>query len=362
MPRNDSNSAIDPSRYRTAIVLQGGGALGAYEFGVLKALYDQRPGFQPAVVAGISIGAITAAVLGGAPSDPIASLERLWRDKLTVTPHVPGIPGLPIPFLPRSIDQSLATLGNPGMYRLNPELIRAPWAATSIYDTSPLRQTLAELIDMHQLNHGGIRVIVGAIDISTALISYFDNANHDMAFDSVVASGSLPPGFPMTEIEGHHYWDGGLFTNTPFSPAINFLESCSPDDPDIYRELIVVELFPMNAPTPQTLSDVINRMLQLQYTSRIKLDKKLSNTIGTWMELFQEIDTVLDAVPATPKIRALRAKKEYKELMGHRKIAIKVIPANLDHDLTNASDFSRSSIDGRIDAGYDDAKRSGVGW
>src|SRR2546421_12491130 len=94
----------DPTNIRTAIVLQGGGALGAYEFGVLKALYDQRPGFKPAAVTGISIGAITAAVLGGARGEPIAALETLWRDKLTVLPQVPGFPGPRIPFLPPEVE------------------------------------------------------------------------------------------------------------------------------------------------------------------------------------------------------------------------------------------------------------------
>ncbi len=102
-------------------MLQGGGALGAYELGVLKAIYDRRPGFKPAVVAGISIGAVTAAVLAGARNDPIETLERLWRDKLTVEPDVPGVPGLHIPFLPHAVEQSLAAFGNPGMYRFNPE-------------------------------------------------------------------------------------------------------------------------------------------------------------------------------------------------------------------------------------------------
>jgi NTE family protein len=360
MPFAEPASSIDPSNYRTAIVLQGGGALGAYELGVLKAIYDQRPGFQPAAVAGISIGAVTAAVLGGTPNEPIVALERLWRDRLTVPPRIPGVGG--IPFLPRAVEQSLAVFGNPGMYQFNPMVMLAPSTATSVYDTSPLRQTLAELVDLNQLNHGPIRVMVGAIDVGTALITYFDNANHDMTFDSVVASGSLPPGFAMTEIDGHHYWDGGLFSNTPFSPAINFLEGCEPDNPDIHRELIVVELFPMEAPTPKTMAEVLNRMVQLQYSSRITLDKHLSDKIGEWIKLFKEIDDVLVASPVTSEIRALRANERYKELMGHREIDIKVIPAHLDPNLTNAGDFSRSSIDARIDAGYDDAKRSGVGW
>ena len=345
----------DPANIRTAIVLQGGGALGAYEFGVLKAIYDQRPGFEPAAVAGISIGAVTAAVLGGARGEPIAALETLWRDKLTVLPRVPGFPAMPMLFLPRDVERSLATFGNPGMYQLNPAMLIAPWACTSIYETGPLRRTLAELTDLHKLNHGGMRVIVGAIDVGTALIRYFDNAKHDLSFDAVVASGSLPPGFPMTEIDGHWYWDGGLFSNTPLSPAINFLESCEPDNPDIYRELIAIELFPMEAPVPQSLTDVVDRMVQLQYTSRIKLDEKLFNKIDRVIKLIERVDTEL------PTDSPIRSDKDYQRMLGHRRInSFKVIEAKLDHDLTNASDFSRSSIEARIEAGYDDAKRQGV--
>ena len=348
-------SSTDPANVRTAIVLQGGGALGAYELGVLKALYDQRPGFKPAAVAGISIGAITAAVLGGARGEPIAALETLWRDKLTVLPSVPGFPGMTVPFMPREIEKCLAAFGNPGMYGLNPQLLMAPWATTSIYHTWPLRQTLAELADLDKLNHGGIRVIVGAMDVETALIRYFDNAEHDLTFEAVVASGSLPPGFPMTEVDGQWYWDGGLFTNTPLSPAIHFLESCEPDNPAIHRELIVVDLFPMKAAPPQSMPDVINRMTQLQYTSRIKLDKKLFNKIDKVIKLIERVDAEL------PAKSPLRSDEDYKTMLGYRRIdSFKVIDAELDHDLANASDFSRSSIEGRIEAGYDDAKRQGV--
>ncbi|MGQ0618255.1 MAG: patatin-like phospholipase family protein [Acidimicrobiia bacterium] len=350
----------DPSDYRTAIVLQGGGALGAYELGVLRAIYDQRPGFRPAAVTGISIGAVTAAVLAGGRQGPVASLDSLWRDKLTVLPRLPGWPGwpgVPLPFVPRDVEQSLAVLGNPGMYRFNPELALAPWAATSVYDTSPLRRTLDELVDLDTLNAGDTRVVVGAIDVETALIRYFDNAAGDMTFDPVVASGSLPPGFPLTEIDGHRYWDGGLFSNTPLSPAINFLEGCEPDNPSIHRELIVVELFPMEGAAPQNLSAVVSRMVQLQYTSRIKLDQKLFDTISEWIELFGRIDAAL------PADDPLRGDALYRKLLAHRKIdSFKVIPARLDAELANAGDFSRASIEGRIDTGYDDAKRYGVGW
>jgi predicted acylesterase/phospholipase RssA len=116
----------------TAVVLQGGGALGAYELGVLKALYEHRPGFRPVVVSGTSTGAVTAAVLGGARVDPISALERLWREKLTVRAPFPG-------WWPARLERLLALVGNPGMYRLRGELLYAPWASSSLYDTAPLQ-------------------------------------------------------------------------------------------------------------------------------------------------------------------------------------------------------------------------------
>ena len=153
---------------QTAIVLQGGGALGAYEYGVLRALYEQRPGFRPVAVAGVSIGAITAAVLGGARTDPIAALDALWRAKLTVT-----APTGPLG-LPAQVDRSLALLGNPGMYQLRAGLFTAPWLLTSFYDTAPLRQTLAELVEPARLNADDPRVIVGATNVGTGEMEFFD--------------------------------------------------------------------------------------------------------------------------------------------------------------------------------------------
>jgi predicted acylesterase/phospholipase RssA len=161
----------------------------------------------------------------------------------------------------------------------------------------------------------------------------------------------------MTEVDGQWYWDGGLFANTPLSPAINFLESCEHDNPAIHRELIVIQLFPMEAPLPQTLPDVVNRMVQLQYTSRIKLDEKLFSKIDRVLKLIERVDAEL------PADSPIRADQDYQRMLDHRRIdSFKVIEAKLDPDLTNVSDFSRFSIEARIQAGYDDAKRQGVSW
>jgi NTE family protein len=338
---------------RTAIVLQGGGGLGAYEFGVLKALYAQRPGFSPAVVSGTSIGAITAAVLAGAKGDPIAALDTLWRERLTVPP--PPFDRLTA-WWPAQLQRSLAVLGNPGMYRLRPEFLWAPWLCSSIYDTAPLRRTLAELVDLDRLNDGHIRAIVGAIDVGTAESRFFDTADGRITFEEVAASGSLPPGFPMTRIEDAHHWDGGLFTNTPLGPAINALEECDGGDPSVRRELIVVELFPRRAPIPRNLPDVVDRMVQLQYASRIALDRKFFDKIDHVVDLVKQVDAIL------PRDSDVRQDPEYQKLLRHRKInRFHVVTADFAPGLGKASDFSPASVQARIEAGYRDAVAQGIG-
>jgi NTE family protein len=342
--------AVENGNVYTAVVLQGGGALGAYEYGVLKALYEQRPGFKPVAVAGISIGAITAAVLGGAKGDPVSALDRLWRKELTVSPPFP-IFGLPVP-----IDQSLAVLGNPGMYRLRPAAFMAPWMLTSLYDTAPLRRTLTELVDLGVLNDEETRVFVGAVKVGTGEMEFFDSRRPDgLTFDHVVASGSLPPTFPMTQVEGESYWDGGLSSNTPLSPAINALEEAADGDPSAVRELIVVELFPMHAPTPRNMPEVVGRMIQLLFASRLRIDKEFFDKIDRFVDLMAKIDQDL------PECSDIRGDLTYKAMCAHQKINhFNVVTSNLPPGLSNPTDFSRSSIEARIRAGYDDAIAQGI--
>jgi NTE family protein len=342
--------------YGTAIILQGGGALGAYEFGVLKALYETRPGFKPSIVTGISIGAITAAVLAGAKGDPIRALDRLWREKLTVLPTLPFITSeyqqFVSAFVPDEWEKHLSAWGNPGMYRPRLDYAYAPWRRTSVYDLEPLQHTLREMLDLEKLNNGGIRVAVGATNVGTSEIKYFDNDKVRLSIKDVMASGSLPPGFPMTKVNGDYYWDGGLFENTPLSPALNRLEELDKEK----RELVVVELFPRESPIPDDMSDVINRMLQLQYTNRLKLDGKFFEKFNSFIGLLEEIDRTLD------KDHPIRKTEGYKELQEYKRIdAASVIRAHLPPELSNASDFSKASIEERIDAGYRDAIEQKIG-
>jgi predicted acylesterase/phospholipase RssA len=176
-----------------------------------------------------------------------------------------------------------------------------------------------------------------------------------LTFEHVAASGSLPPSFPMTAIGEDRYWDGGLFSNTPLGPAINALEEAAGGDPAVERELVVVELFPMRAVVPRTFTDVLQRMVQLQYTSRLTLDK------GFFDETSRLVDLIAEIEGALPADSAIRNDPLFTKLRAHRKIDhLNVVTSSLPPQLSNAGDFSRSSIEARIRAGYEDAMRQGI--
>lgn len=330
----------------TAIVLQGGGALGAYEFGVLKALFEHRPDFRPVAVTGVSIGALTAAVLAGAKGDPIEALEELWLERLVVGSG----------WLPARFERWWSALGNPGMYSIRPDLWLGPLGVDSYYSAAPLRRTLAGLIDPAKLDGGPLRAIVGATNLATSELEYFDSdAPGGLTVDQIIASCSLPPAFPPIEIDGQHYWDGALFSNLPLEPAINALEQAADGDRAAFRELIVVELFGMNASIPRTLPEVVRRTRQLQFSSRLRLDQRFFREIDHLVDMAAELDAVL---PADSPIRNNPA---YADLRSHRKINhVTLATSTLPDELSEATDFTRSSIEARIEAGYQDALAQGV--
>ena len=225
-------------------------------------------------------------------------------------------------------------LRQPGMYQLQAGLFTMPWLLTSIYDTAPLRQTLAELVDPQRLDDDATRVIVGAINVATGVMEYFHSRQPGgLTFEHVAASGSLPPSFPMTPIGEHRYWDGGLFSNTPLGPAINALEQAAGGDRAVERELVVVELFPMRAALPQTFTDVLQRMMQLQYTSRLTLDKNFFDEISCLVDLIAQVDQAL------PADSTIRSDPLFTKLRAHRKIDhLNVVTSNLPPQLSNAGD------------------------
>jgi NTE family protein len=344
------------SDYRTAIVLQGGGALGAYEYGVLKALYEKRPHFAPAVVTGVSIGAITGAVLVGARSDPITALRELWETDFAIFGCLPPLArDWSNAFIPEASKQAAALFENHGMYSIRPEYLASPVATDSIYETRLLRKTLEKLVDLEILNRSETHLIVAAIDVESGQSKTFDNRT-GLSYEQIIASASLPPSFPKKKIGDHYYWDGGLFSNTPLSEAINALERCNEGDRDISRELLVVELFSMCGTVPGDMPSVLNRLSQLLFASKLNLDKDLFAKLNSFIDLAEKIDQVIPA--DCPEIRKHPG---YEELVNHRKIdAFNIIRSRITMERGNPGDFSKASIDWRIEAGYKDAIGQGI--
>lgn len=336
---------------RRALVLQGGGALGAYAYGVIKALYEQ-PGFHLDVITGVSIGAINAAVLVGAKGDPIKALDELWRKRLAIRDRF---------FASSMVERYSSLIINPAMYWLRPSYVYSPFLApfleTSIYDITALRRTLDHLIDLQQLNNSAIHVVMSAVDIETGEVAYFENQSETpLSIDHIVASGGLAPSFPMINLKspqtgaGRWYWDGGFSSNLPLAKAIDLLEQGDPGNPDVERELIVIELFPKQSKVPTNLIEVQDRITQLIFSSKLVLDEQLFEKMNSFVDLIQQIDQEL---PSESTIRQLPG---YQELRRHKKIdSFLVFTSTTPEATSGASDFSYAAIERRIAAGYNDA-------
>ena len=257
-------------RERIVLVLQGGGALGAYQAGAFEALSEA--GFAPDWVAGISIGAINAAIIAGNPAE--RRIERLRTFWVNVSSGLQGSPWLPGEFARTFFNELTAatgaSLGVPGFFepRFSSPLLEPPGspAALSFYDTSPLRRTLSELVDFGKIKSDSIRLSVGAVNVRTGNFVYFDSQECELGPEHIMASGALPPGFPPVIIDGDAYWDGGLVSNTPLKFV---LDGSGPRDDMLVFQ---IDLFSARGPMPRTISDVMQREKDIVFSSRTRLN------------------------------------------------------------------------------------------
>ena len=256
------------SKELNALVLQGGGALGAYQAGAFAAL--DEAGFSFDWIAGISIGAINAALIcGNRRQDRVAALETFWN---RITANL----AIPTSFLPSAARRAFSELaaaevtmaGAPGFF--TPRLPSAFWPfrpepALSLYDTAPLAATLNELVDFDYLNTKGPRLCVGATDVETGNFTYFDSRSMQIDARHIMASGALPPGFPPVEIDGRYYWDGGLVSNTPLQYVMEQAEGDTP------LCVFQVDLFNARGGLPVDVIEVQQRDKDIRYSSRTRL-------------------------------------------------------------------------------------------
>ena len=251
------------------LVLQGGGALGAYQAGVFEALAKVYR--EPTWLAGISIGAINAALIAGnAPAARVARLREFWEmvSSSLAAPAFAAAPDAREALNEASASQVML-FGVPGFFA--PRFPPAPFQprgsleAISYYDTAPLRQTLERLVDFDRVNAGPTRLSVGAVNVRTGNFEYFDSAKQAVDARHIMASGALPPGFAPVEIDGEHYWDGGLVSNTPLQYVL--------DQPGKRRRVVFqVDLFAARGALPTTLAEVTEREKDIRFSSRTRLN------------------------------------------------------------------------------------------
>jgi NTE family protein len=263
-----------PATAKRVLVLQGGGALGSYQAGAYQALchFD----FEPEWVAGISIGAINAAIIAGnAPEKRVARLKEFWEMVSSPVPWNPITKSERGRSLFNETSAALiATFGVPGFFQ--PRFPPAPlWPqgspqSLSYYDTAPLRKTLEHLVDFDRINDLKTRLSVGAVNVTTGNFCYFDNVEFKklgkkIGPEHIMASGALPPGFPSVEIEGEHYWDGGISSNTPLDYV---LDEDATDDLLIFQ----VDLFSARGNLPATLLEAAEREKDIRFSSRTRMN------------------------------------------------------------------------------------------
>jgi NTE family protein len=293
-----------------ALVLQGGGALGAYQAGVYEGLHEA--GIRPNWLAGISIGALNAAIIAGSPeAERVERLREFWETICACPVGWPAGEGLgdalPFAFDLRSLHNAFAATralfqGQPGFFKPRfPSPFWSPFsgdAATSFYDTAPLSRTLERLVDFDRLNSGEVRVSVGAVNVRTGNLTYFDTTERRLGPKHFMASGALPPAFPAIEIEGEHYWDGGVAWNTPLSRVL----SGEPRETLTFQ----VDLWSAQGRVPHDMMEVSSRQKDIQYSSRTRA---ITNQALRMQEMRRALQRTIEKLPESakrdPEMRAI---------------------------------------------------------
>jgi NTE family protein len=296
------------------LVLQGGGALGSYQAGVFEALAGE--GLEPQWVAGISIGAINAALIAGNPPERrVERLREFWR-LASDGPQVDfGLAFGPLRTAQAQMNAYGALLfGVEGFFtpRIPPPQFQPPGSigALSYYDTAPLKRTLERLVDFDRINAGGVRFSIGAVNVESGNFAYFDNQTDKITAEHVMASGALPPGMPPVEIDGQFYWDGGLVSNTPLEYVL---------DTERTRALLVfqVDLFPARGPIPANLVEVAEREMDIRYSSRTRLNTDQALRVRHARGLVRQL---LDKLP--PEFAQTHLAKELVDIVIENPITV----------------------------------------
>jgi NTE family protein len=334
---------------QVVLVLQGGGALGAYQLGVYQALHEA--GVEPDWVIGTSIGAINASLIAGnGPENRTERLREFWC-RMQHSPWAELLGAWPV-IGPWAANLTTMAQGIPAFFRPNLPAFLGPHVplgseAASYYDTSPLARTLSELIDFDRINRRETRLTVGAANVRTSEMRYFDSRDMDLDVRHVMASGALPPAFPAVRIDGDLYWDGGILSNTP-------LEAVFDDNPRRNSIVFATHIWNPQGPDPDTIWQVMSRQKDIQYASRT------TSHLARQKQIHRLRHVITELVNRLPE--ADRKTQVIKELAAYgcltRMHVVRLLAPPLDgEDHTKDIDFSPSGIRERRDAGYADTSR-----
>jgi NTE family protein len=331
------------------LVLQGGGALGAYEWGAIEALFDVMDESENAgrkidlrIVTGVSIGAINAACIVGSSDrrDSRARLSALWNDFTIKAPA----------FVPEAIVENLALYEVPNFYKFAPD-----WTWTYLYQTTDLLDTLGRRVNFEILNKSDTIFVVTAVDVNTGVLTWFANrpvgeiATTTIEPKHVLASGSLPPQFPWTPIgdgkDVHYYWDGGLIDNTPLGAAIDAFTK-----EGVARILVVMNLFPQRANLPKSYVQVDDRVNQLRFGNRLSQDASNANRINKLLAIIEDLKRYAPAEKQAALLASLGGLKRVDT------VEIKLSQDGAYAEPAAFRDFSEQGIERRRARGYDAAR------
>jgi NTE family protein len=346
-PETIMNAASTKSPTRAieiGLVLQGGGALGAYEYGGIVALLEMidaavRNGQNVTLkaVAGVSIGAINAACVVGARdrADARNRLKALWDDLMIAA----------LPFVPSAVTDNIPLWYVPHFYTFQPTL-------TSLYNTHPLLGTLSNHVDFKALNASATTFVITAADVESGELKRFANRavgkTKGIAIEPhhVLASGSLPPQFPWTDIgsgsDARHYWDGGVVDNTPLGDVIDAFSGHA----DVRRLLVIMNLFPLAAEPPRSFAEVNDRVNQLRFGNRLRQDK---STADQFNELIETIESISKLVPGGLPTGLQAIANKYKRV---ETVEISFSGDARYGDQNGFRDFSYDGVERRRATGY----------
>jgi NTE family protein len=353
----DPPPAMTPAKAQRVLVLQGGGALGSYQAGAYQALC--HCGFEPDWIAGISIGAVNAAIIAGnEPSKRVDRLKEFWETVSSPVPFVPITRGDGERSLFNETSAALvATFGARGFFA--PRVPPAPmWPigsaeAQSYYDTSPLRRTLERLVDFDRINDLETRLSVGAVGVTSGNFRYFDNVEFkrlgkQIGPEHIMASGALPPGFPSIVIDGEHYWDGGLASNTPLDFVL---------DTETANDLMIfqVDLFSARGPLPKTMLEAAEREKDIRFSSRTRMNTDKNRQLHNARKAIRDlIDKLPEGLKQEPSVKLLcEAARESTVTVVHLIYKSKNYESN-----SKDYDFSRVAMVEHWEAGVRDVHLS----